>query len=720
MKSRRKVAALAVVLGALGMLLAAGLALTAFAQAPVPSGDIFPDVWAPASLKWENGNPSGYTEGETAAMVVRINNHADELMLTEICLQVVELQSKVNYYGFTAFEPFTTTYTPPNFPAPNAGVAIDFGDGNWDQTHPFIWAYNAVINSVSAPALGTPCGADYLGVTVTFTPNTGVSYAYLAYGGHLARPGDPLPAGAPDASVPDGRGSSQIKGTFQTSNATGGLKTINFKGTLIQPAAPAIAIEKYTNGEDADNPTGPYIPVGDGVSWTYVVSNTGDSPLSLVSVTDDQGVIPDCPQTTLAPGELMTCSASGTAVAGQYANLATATGWYNDAPYTASDPSHYFGSDASIDIEKSTNGDDADTPTGPYIPVGDAVNWLYVVTNDGNVELTGITVTDSEAGVTPSCPKTTLAPAESMNCTASGAAVAGQYDNLGTATGTPAVGDAVSDEDPSHYFGVVPSIDIEKSVSVDNQATWHDADEPTGPCTRTGEAVYWKYVVTNDGNAPLTDVEVTDTKGVAVDCGGKTTLDPSEVMICYASGTAIEGQYINQGTAKGYFGTTMVSDFDLSHYLGLDPCIDVTKTHLPSKRANGDFLPGDKVTYVFKVTNCSSSTDLNNVTVVDEWVTPYSGQRWSWNLGAIGAGSNRGFSEVYTVPDDAEAGLVLVNKVIADGADDCGRGDLDTATDEVVIGQPRVFVPEWDSILLLASGLGPLAAYASMRFRKRR
>ena len=47
-----------------------------------------------------------------------------------------------------------------------------------------------------------------------------------------------------------------------------------------------------------------------------------------------------------------------------------------------------------IDIEKSTNGEDADNPKGPDILVGDAVKWLYLVTNNGNVTLTEVVVTD--------------------------------------------------------------------------------------------------------------------------------------------------------------------------------------------------------------------------------------------------------------------------------------------------------------------------------------
>lgn len=105
-----------------------------------------------------------------------------------------------------------------------------------------------------------------------------------------------------------------------------------------------------------------------------------------------------------------------------------------------------------IDIEKWTNGEDADTPTGPNIPVGDPVNWEYIITNIGNVPLTDIVVTDDQ-GVTVSCPASTLDIDASMTCTASGMAEPGQYANLGTVT---ANGECipVSDEDLSHYFGV--------------------------------------------------------------------------------------------------------------------------------------------------------------------------------------------------------------------------------------------------------------------------
>ena len=115
--------------------------------------------------------------------------------------------------------------------------------------------------------------------------------------------------------------------------------------------------------------------------------------------------------------------------------------------------------DPAITIEKLTNGADADTPPGPIILVGSSVQWTYVVSNNGDVALGNVTVAD-DRGVTVTCPKTTLAPGETMTCTASGTAVAGQYGNIGTATGAPPVGSPINASDPSHYNGIAPPTPI--------------------------------------------------------------------------------------------------------------------------------------------------------------------------------------------------------------------------------------------------------------------
>ena len=235
---------------------------------------------------------------------------------------------------------------------------------------------------------------------------------------------------------------------------------------------PRINIEKYTNGVDADVPTGPFIPVGGTVTWTYVVTNPGRVPLSNVIVTDNiPGVNPvyvsgdTNGNGLLDVGETWTFRATGIAVAGQYANIGTVVGTSpQGTTVNDSDPSHYYGTipdQTVINIEKYTNGFDADLPTGPRIPVGGTVTWTYVVTNPNTIPLYNIVVTDNRTGVNPVYVSgdvngdNVLQPDEIWIYRATGIAVSGQYSNIGTVVGVSAGGKVVTDTDPSHYFGFI-------------------------------------------------------------------------------------------------------------------------------------------------------------------------------------------------------------------------------------------------------------------------
>jgi hypothetical protein len=106
---------------------------------------------------------------------------------------------------------------------------------------------------------------------------------------------------------------------------------------------------------------------------------------------------------------------------------------------------------ASVSIESSTNGQNADEAPGPIILVGSAVTWQYLVTNTGDMDLTNVRVRDDQ-NVTVTCAQTRLAAGQSMTCTGSGVAIRGEYRNVGTVTADWAAG-TVTDSDPSHYSG---------------------------------------------------------------------------------------------------------------------------------------------------------------------------------------------------------------------------------------------------------------------------
>src|SRR5262249_48935358 len=57
---------------------------------------------------------------------------------------------------------------------------------------------------------------------------------------------------------------------------------------LPQPARPSLRLVKLTNGTNNVSGIGPLLIVGNPVTWTYQVSNTGNVPLTGVTVADNQ------------------------------------------------------------------------------------------------------------------------------------------------------------------------------------------------------------------------------------------------------------------------------------------------------------------------------------------------------------------------------------------------------------------------------------------------
>src|SRR5207244_1800234 len=103
--------------------------------------------------------------------------------------------------------------------------------------------------------------------------------------------------------------------------------------------------------------------------------------------------------------ETWTFTASRIATPGQHSNVGTATGTPPPGagpPVADADPDNHFGAAARINLVKLTNGTDNDTPPGVFVPVGSTVTFTYLVTNPGNVPLSGVAVRDDNG--TPANP----------------------------------------------------------------------------------------------------------------------------------------------------------------------------------------------------------------------------------------------------------------------------------------------------------------------------
>jgi hypothetical protein len=229
--------------------------------------------------------------------------------------------------------------------------------------------------------------------------------------------------------------------------------------TAVVAENPSIDIEKAVNGEDADNPPGPTVNVGDTVTFSYQVTNTGDTVLDNIEVIDSTLGPITCPTTSLDPGDTTDC--------GPTTETASSPGpQYMDAKVTGTSPSGTVVMDddpvnykviaktnPSIDIEKDIDGHDADSPPGPTYPLWEWVTFSYTVTNTGDTVLRRISVVDSVFGEIW-CPKTKLQPGQTMHCEPMEMKTTHEGQNFmkSTVTAKAPGGIPVGDVDPVYFL----------------------------------------------------------------------------------------------------------------------------------------------------------------------------------------------------------------------------------------------------------------------------
>jgi uncharacterized repeat protein (TIGR01451 family) len=306
---------------------------------------------------------------------------------------------------------------------------------------------------------------------------------------------------------------------------------------------------------------------------------------------------------------------------------------------------------------KSTNGQDANTATGPVLAVGSTATFTYVVTNPGNVSLGSITITDDNG--TPGNAADNLTPVlqsgdtnsnsrlevgETWTYTATRVVTAGQYTNLGTVTGTPlnSAGTAipglaqVTDTDPSNHLGATAGINVVKSTN------GQDANTTPGPFLAVGSTATFTYVVTNTGTVSLGTVVLRDDNGTTGttaddftptfsngDTNSNSRLDVGETWNYTATRTVTAGQYTNIVTTTGnpvdstgtaITGLAAATDTDPSSHFGVTAGINIVKS-TNGQDANTTPGPnlavGSTATFTFVVTN-TGNVSLGSVVVRDD------------------------------------------------------------------------------------------------------
>jgi LPXTG-site transpeptidase (sortase) family protein len=369
---------------------------------------------------------------------------------------------------------------------------------------------------------------------------------------------------------------------------------------------PALTISK------TETSTGPYA-VGDTITYSVVVTNTGTTVLTNVVVSDPQ--LTPSSVTCLSIAQGGTCTLNGSYVVTQ--SDVDAGSFVNTASVTDDDVCPAAGAGVCEDSVTVTfaqtpahTTSKTETSTGPYA-VGDTITYDIVVTNTGNVTLTGVTASDNSAVLgtcTPAQPAT-LTPGASMTCPASHVVTqadvdAGSYVN--TATG---------DTDQT-----TPSTSTVTVTFPQNPAhTTSKTETSTGPYA-VGDTITYNIVVTNTGNVTLTGVTASDSSAVLGTCtpAQPATLTPGASMTCPASHVVTQadvdaGSYVN--TATGDTDQTTPSTSTVTVTFAQTLAINIAKT--PPTQT---ILSGDSANFTLTVTNVGNVT-LSGVTVTDAQCT---------------------------------------------------------------------------------------------------
>ncbi|MFJ9782025.1 hypothetical protein ACIRSS_20735 [Amycolatopsis sp. NPDC101161] len=391
---------------------------------------------------------------------------------------------------------------------------------------------------------------------------------------------------------------------------------------------------------------------GDTATFTIKVTNTGDTGLSGLRVTDPKA--PACALAgALAPGESRTTTCAVKAPIADGVNTATATATDElgkqvtataDAPAPTISP--------ALQVTK--------TADPPVIHAGDAVTFSIAVKNTGDSPLAPVRVTDD---TTTSCSRTfdRLAPGatQTYTCTANPSTT---KTSQVTATGTDSSGQPVAATASATVTVITPALTLTKDASP--------------AVVRAGDPVTFTITVANAGDAPLTDVAVTDDRTPA--CTKVIGALPPQGRQTYTcTAPAPPDDFTNTAAASGkdQLGRTVKVTGDAVVDV-IHPAVALTAQASPAAVREGDL-----VTWTITTSN-TGDVPLTGVAVTDDQVAACAKP--------LGTMPPQG-KQTYTCTTRAGA-TGLTNKPTVTGVDPTARPVTATAEAAFVVQHPSVAI----------------------------
>lgn len=352
--------------------------------------------------------------------------------------------------------------------------------------------------------------------------------------------------------------------------------------------------------------------VGDVVTYSYAVTNTGNITLGSLVINDNKPGLSaiSCDATSLRPGQSTTCRATYPATqadlnAGSLTNTATATA---RGPLSKPDPVSATDSTV-VQVEQKPALTLTKTASQPdYGTLGRVVTYTYVARNDGNVSIDNVAIADPMQRLSAlSCPSgqpARLNPGDALTCAA-------------TYTITQADLDALSVTNTATASGTANGQPITNAASLTLRARPAPALNLTkqadpASVTSAGQQVTYAFTVSNTGNVSLHDVAIADPlAGLSAPVCEQTTIAPGQTTRCTAGYTVTQadvdrGSISNTATASGTdpAGTVATQRASTTVQAPQSPKLTVAKSVAPATYA----APGDVLTYTYRVTNAGNVT----------------------------------------------------------------------------------------------------------------
>ncbi len=395
--------------------------------------------------------------------------------------------------------------------------------------------------------------------------------------------------------------------------AEGEEVTCTFSNTLI--AAPSLSLLKQI-GTTATGPWSSSITIAGGtdVYYQFTVTNTGNVALSSVNVTDALVGTASCSFTDpLAVQGETTCVVgpiTAETLAGTYPNTAKAHGDYGSQTYDSSESTaeYIVSPSPAIHVVKSST-------TTEVTAADQVVPYSFVVTNVGNMTLTGITVSDPNCDAAPAYVSGdtntdgALQLSESWTYTCSHTVSQAEIDAGGNLSNT-VTADSTESEPDTDSLDIPITQDPKLSITKVATETIYDT---------VGDILNYTIVAKNTGNVTLVAVTVSDplVSGLSCTPTNGSALAPGAEMSCAATHTVTQadldaGHWANTACADdGADGAAKVcADEDVP--ADQNPAITLVKTATPSTYANA----GDIISYTLVATNTGNVT-LHDVEITD-------------------------------------------------------------------------------------------------------